>query len=479
MDGVLYDQDQAPDDLPLDPQANPVPAPHPSMWGNIGNQVSNQVSNGVDALGRGISNVRDFATQNPDMLMAAAAGIGKGTPMGEMAASLNDHFKLQAEMKQKKDANAALMSLNRDKLSEAQRLNSSKIDANTAKALKDGTAKVTNLGNGFISVVKPGDTTPTEIAYGDYQNFLREQTQTKGEYGMLAAGAKIDAQPLSAAQEKLIGDATEKANSANITLDRWQRAKSLLEAQGAPELAGLPFVSRIAQILGSDSTAAYQVLSQLKVDEGFTNIPHGQGSMSNIEREMLMAPIPSMDASTDVWLNYINRRLPLIEQAATKHQAYAEQLANRPKTGVATMQGVIQGMHPQQAPQAPVAPANPPAQPVQAAAPVQPQQKYPAGFNPPNNGRSPPEDQLAILKQEYADESAKPDTPAKAQNLIALRNELSRLGFKPQGSAPAAAPAAGPMTFSTAAEVQAAIKAGKLKSGDTFKTPDGKVRKVH
>lgn len=467
MDGILYDpQEEGALPVPELPMMDNVQK-QPTMWDSVQQGIGNVGAQ----IGNGLGQVRNFAQQNPDLLLAAAAGIGKGTPMGNMAESIQSHYQLQDQLKQKKDAQAAMLSLQRDKLNEAQRLNNSKIDANTAKALKDGTAKVTNVGNGVLAITKPGDAAPTYVTNEDYQNFQREITDTKGQYYMLGQGAKMDATPESPAMTKLKGEAQSKAQQASTTLDRWQRAKSLLEAQGAPELAGLPFVSRVAQILGSDTASAYQVLSQLKVDEGFTNIPHGQGSMSNIEREMLMAPIPSMDASTDVWLNYINRRLPIIEQAAQKHQAYADGL-EQPKKGMATMRDAVKEIQQGRPQKGATAPQN--ASTAPSGAPVD-TPGFKNGVATSNDGR------IDILKQELSDESKQPDSPRKQSNLDAIHRQLAALGYKvPAAAAPAPAAAAGGLaTYNSVADVQAAIKAGKLKSGDFFLDPKGNKRKVN
>jgi hypothetical protein len=247
MDGILYDDS----DFTPDPNNMPVRMPNdipvdmirgaqlPQSKGVLG-RIGDFASNAVDKT-------QQFAQANPGLLMAAAAGIGKGTPMGDMAASIQEHYKLQDVLKQKKDATAAMLKLQGDKLDEAKRLNSSKIDANTAKALKDGTAKVSVVGNGVIAVTPPGATSPTLMTSEEYQAFGRELQGMRNDNSLLIAGINSDLKPKTAAQLEQEAQARKGLNDTGAQINKYRTTLAMLEEKGAPGLAALPGIQVLNQ----------------------------------------------------------------------------------------------------------------------------------------------------------------------------------------------------------------------------------------
>lgn len=411
MDGALYDPNQEDVGIPMPGPTRVVPTPvnpqpQPQGWFQ---GLQQQVGN------------------NSDLLMAAAAGIGKGTAMGNMASSIQDHFKLQEELKAKKDSQAAMLQMKKMQLQETQRLNNGKIDAYTAKALKDGTAKVTNIGNGVVAVVAPGAAAPTTMTIADYQTFANQAIDRKGEWNVLAAGAKADSAPPSAAMEQQMAEARAAYDQSLNQIDKYQGVREMLQKHGAPEFQGLPIVSSFAEMLGTDAAGVKQVLGELKIDQAFASAANKQGAITDFERRILMAPLPADYANTDLWQKFIDRKLAILEKVEAFRKGEVERISNRPKTGVATAEAVIEKQRgTQQQPERPQASL----------------QQYPKGFNPPSSGKANPQDQLAILQQELKDESAKPDSPAKQQNIAGLNREIQRVSGTSQAAAKPAAGAA-------------------------------------
>jgi hypothetical protein len=403
-----------------------------------------------------MSRLQTFGRDNSDMLLAAATGLGKGTQMGEMFGAVQEHYRLQDSLKSKKDANAAMLKLRESQLDETKRLNSGKIDAYTAKALRDGTAKVQSIGNGIVMVTTPGAQAPIQMTSQEYEDFSNKKIDRQGEWNVLASGVKIDAAPKTPGQEKIEQDARSVTEASGTALSRFRAAKEMLAQQGAPGIAGLPLVKQIGSLLGTDDAGALQTLGELKIDQAFNGMPRGQGTITDFERKILMQPMPEDYSDTGLWQKYVDRKLAVLEKAHAFNQA-EEDKVKQTKNGLDTAQKVIKerrGMA----------------------------QQYPPGFNPPSDGRAPRGDRAAILIQEFQAELAKPPSAQRTQNIESLKNELIRNKVPPPPGAMqaiAAKPTAGPPQFANAADVKAALAAGKLKSGDVFLGPDGKQRKVN
>lgn len=392
-----------------------------------------------------------FTQDNSGMLMAAAAGIGKGTSMGNMFGAIQEHQQYQDGLKAKKEAMDYARKQKSDQLEESKRLNSAKIDNYTAQALKNGTAKVTNMGNGFMAVVAPGQTAPTMIANEDYQAFANQTVDRKGTWGLYAAGAKADAQPMSAAQEAAAKDAREAAEASSNALENYRGVAELLNQKGAPELAGLPLIAQLNQILGTDDAATMNRLGELKIDQTFRGMPRGQGAMSNMEREILKSPLPTDYANTELWKRFVATKIKILEKAHAYNESELEKVTNRPRNGLAVARQVASELGTTPNPAAVAVPpgdtsGSPSVAPV-TPAPAKAMQAYPPGFKPPSNGRAPKEDQLAILQGERATEAAKPASAQRDANLAALDREIAAAsGGKAKAAAPAAAPTRPPLT---------------------------------
>jgi hypothetical protein len=184
--------------------------------------------------------------QNPlagqgNLLLAMAGGIDKNGPMGGAARAASEHFILQDKLKEAKDKQALALKLQQDKLDEAKRLNDAKIGDFAARTAKAGKPTFTPLqGGAFTQVAWPnGDT--TVIPNDKVQEYAGAILDKKLDNNLIAAGAKMDAQPDSPAQQKIQAEARERAYTVKNQLGKYKELQEMLDKTGAPELAGMPF----------------------------------------------------------------------------------------------------------------------------------------------------------------------------------------------------------------------------------------------
>lgn len=444
-DGVLNMPDMSQEGIPegfgVVPQGQPMQPPP-------------QVAPGfLDHMGQ-------FSRDNSAMLMAAAAGMGKGTPLGNMFGAIQEHQQYQDGLKAKKEALSYAQKQKEDQLAETKRLNSSKIDNYTSMALKNGTAKVTNMGNGFMAVIAPGQTSPTMIANEDFQQYENQTIDRKGGWNVLAAGLKSDSTPPSAAMEAHSLELRKAAETTDATVGRFESALNEIQTKGTPGLMGLPGLQAVGQIFGTDSSVVLRHLNELKVDAAFAGRAAGQGAISNFEREMLLSDVPAPTADFANWKEYIDARMVALRKVQAFARQEVERDANKPRNGLANAQALVAGGGPAAPPV-----AAPVAAPVVAA---EPQQDH-VSMADAGVQMTPAVQAALAIKQKTGD--VKP--------LLAALNAQAQPKGLAAATAPKAAPAAGPATFNSAADVKAAIQAGKLKSGDVFLGPDGKQRKVN
>lgn len=303
----------------------------------------------------------NFAHNNSGLLLAMAGGMGGDTPIGRTFQAASDHFKLQDQLKYKRDALDAMNKLRQDKLAQEKALQDAKIKELSARALKQGKPQVTPLANGAFSQVTWPDGRIELMSNDDAQSFLKGMKEMGIDGQILAAGVRADTAAPSASQQKLDQETRRALDGNNQQVERYKNASSIIDRMGAPELQALPGVAQLGQLFGTDAAGVQQKLAELKVDEAFANKAVNQGAITDFERGILLGPLPKDYADTNLWKQFINDRLAILQKIKAFNESEVAR-QDKPKTGVATAQQVItqrKQAYPGKAGQMPTAPSRP------------------------------------------------------------------------------------------------------------------------
>ena len=470
MDGILYDNSDPNDPLGLGlPVNTPQQAPqadNPSFLGGLGQTVGQTLGNVGQSISNGVAKFGQFAQANPDLMLSAAVGFGKDSPIGAVASQVQEHYRLQDTIKQKKDAAAAMLQLKKDQLAETSRMNNAKINDLGAKAAKQGMPKRIGGAGGQVTLAWP-DGTITSHSDDEVQKIYDISEQAKTARAALMANQKTQDNQISPQSLQLDQEQESKLLDAEKTLASMKDVQSMMEQTGGISLASRMAPNGLSEtfnrILGTTDGKIQAGIARLNMKNFVTIVKGFPGSLSDKEGARIETAMPKKDDDPILWKAWFEEFGPMLQHDVENMQNIIAQRKAR-KSDIMARPSFSNGG----------ADASMPAQ----AAPKTLQQ-YPAKFNPPSPGfNTNPEGQQDILQQELAHEMAKPDTdPNKARNIASIQRELKGAGGT---AAPMAKPKAnaGYPVFNSPADLKAAIAAGKLKSGDTFTLPDGTTRKV-
>lgn len=362
--------------------------------------------------------VQQQVSNNSDLLLAAAAGIGKGTQMGDMFSAVQDHYQLQDQIKGRKEAQANAAKFKQEQLDETKRMNSAKMQGLAAKAARDGMPKKIGGIGGQTTLAWP-DGSITSHGDDEVQSIYETAEAAKLARTELMANQKSQDLLATPAVMKLDGEKDTAVREMEKSLADFQRLQTEMTDSG-----GISFMSRalpnglsasVNRILGTDDGKLQAGVAKLNM-QGFVKMVSGfPGSLSNAEGARIEQALPKVDDDPELWKKFFSEFGPMLQadvENAKRHlaarQTQKEEIKARPSY---TNGGKPKLM-----------------------------QQYPPGFTPPSNGRAAPGAQLEIIKGEYEAELKK-SNPSNT-NLQALRRELKALGYNPQEQAPVASPAA-------------------------------------
>lgn len=401
MEGILSEDDM---DLPFMPppqQAQPqAPQAQPQgMFGKFNQAITN----------------------NSDVLMAAAIGMAPNTPIGGALAGVQEHYRLQDQLKQKKDAQAAMLALKREQMENQKSIANDKLDALRTKAAQGGAPKILGRAGGQTTIMWP-DRTIQSIRDEEVQKIYEAEQAAKTERAALTAGSKAQAEVTAPAAVKLEGEQDAKVRDAEKSIEAMRELRGMFEETGGISLLSRVLPNGISEsgnrILGTQDGKLQAAITKLNMKNFIALVAGFPGALSNKEGDRIERALPKIDDDPSLWKHFFDTYGPTLE-ADYANMVKHQQAREAQKAQTMALPSYRNG-----------------------GGTSKPMQKYPPGFNPPNSGLSQnPEDRTAILQAELQAEQAKPASPERDRNIQTIQREL---GIKPQAQAPAAAPAARP-----------------------------------
>lgn len=307
--------------------------------------ILSQIGDGLSQFGSGLSG---FAKQNPDLLMAMAGGMGQGrTPLaglGGAFAAGSDELNKQEHLKQQHELALAALQQKKEQLEEAKRLNTGKLNAFAAKAMKDGMPKKIGGMGGFTTLAWPdGSITSHEDA--DVQRIFDNVEAGKTERAALIGAGKLQGTLLTDPKQ-LEEDAKLQQNydSARQAFEDYKETKKLFEDTGGVStfsrvVPGMPWLN---QKLGTQDGLMQQKLSKLNLG-GFLQYVKGfPGALSDKEGARIAAAIPPSDAGPEIWDDFFKHEGPKLEQAMGRVEAIKQERATN-KEKIMSLPSTING----------------------------------------------------------------------------------------------------------------------------------------